>query len=290
MAEKYPKKAYTWSADDPEEERRDAVSESAPETERMDLPFAPQGRDWAEWAYDHRRGLMVMVVAYLVLGAALAFAKITLTPSDPYSAFYVEMDQLQELIEEKERLEEQVRQMQALQEMEREYEAIRNRASNAEGELDAELRDAQGTEAAQIYDEARALEARMEASRQAYEEGLQSASDILNNRPQSGQDAAQESQTGRQSGRVTVSYYLPGRTDRRLPVPSYQCQGGGTVVINIEADANGRITKAAPAGGGAADACLQEYALRAARNSRFNTDGSFGNAQAGTITYEFVAQ
>lgn len=267
-----------------------AGPEVGPDRERIELPFEPAKRDWAEWVYDHRRGLLVTVAVYLALGIGILVGRVTLEPVEPRSAFYIDMENLQELIEEKERLEQEVREQQLLQQLEREYEAIRNQASNAEGELNAGLRDAQGTEASQIYDEARALEARMRASREAYEQGLQSASDILNNRPADAAGDTDVNQTGRQSGRVTVSYYLPGRTDRSLPVPSYQCQGGGTVVVNIEVNQNGMVTKAAASASSSSDPCLREYAERAARSSRFNTDGSFGNAQAGTITYEFVAQ
>ncbi len=256
--------------------------------ERLELPFEPERRDWVEWVYDHRTGLLVTVCVYLLLGVGILTARFSLDRQEPVSAFYVDMENLQELIEKKERLEEIVRQEQLLQQLERDYEQIRNRASNAEGNLDAGLRDAQGTDASQIYDEARALEARLNASREAYERGLQSASDILNNRPEDNSGDPNAGRTSRQSGRVTVSYYLPGRSDRSLPVPSYQCEGGGTVVVNIEVDQSGRVTKAAAAGGG--DPCLREYAERAARSSRFNADASFGNAQGGTITYEFVAQ
>lgn len=253
--------------------------------DRFELPFEPRRRDWAEWIYDHRTGLLVTVGVYLLLGIGVAASRISLERSAPVSAFFVEMENLQELIEQKERLEQQVREEQLLRQMEQEYEAIRNRASNAEGELDAGLRDAQGTNASQIYDQAADVQARLNASRDAYERGLQSASDILNNRPTDARGETNADRTNRQRGRVTVTYYFPsGRSHRNLPVPSYQCEGGGTVVVNVEANAGGRIIKASASRG--ADPCLKDYAERAALRSQFYT----GAQEAGTITYEFVAQ
>ena len=47
-----------------------------PRRQRMHLPFDNRKQDAGEWAYDHRLGLSVMVIAYLVLGIAFLSAKI----------------------------------------------------------------------------------------------------------------------------------------------------------------------------------------------------------------------
>ena len=41
-----------------------------PRRQRMRLPFDNRKQDAGEWAYDHRIGLSVMVIAYLVLAIA----------------------------------------------------------------------------------------------------------------------------------------------------------------------------------------------------------------------------
>lgn len=264
------------------------------EDDRIDLPFHSHGRDWVEWIYDHRRGLLAVAGVYLLFAVGIVTTKISLNTSRSQEVYYIDPAEVERLAEEKERLEAEVRQMQALQQLEREYnESIRNATSNADGELNSGLRDAQGTQASDIYNEAQAVQDRMQASREAYEQGLRDAQGILDNRPQApaGGSSGERVERGRQAGRVTVSYYLPGRTDRELPVPSYQCQGGGTVVVDIEADRNGRVSKASvSATGSSSDPCLREYALRAARSSRFDAVETAPSAQPGTITYEFVAQ
>ena len=39
-----------------------------PRRQRMHLPFENRKQDAGEWAYDHRLGLSVMVIAYLLMG------------------------------------------------------------------------------------------------------------------------------------------------------------------------------------------------------------------------------
>ncbi len=251
-------------------------SRYTPEPE-FELPFEPRQRDWAEWIYDHRTGLLITLCICLILGIGVLTGRLSLEKEPPVSAFYVEAEDLQELIAERERLERLVQQEQQFQrQMEQEYERIRNSASNVAGELDAELQ-AMNAE----------VQGRVQAAGEAYEQGLRSASEILNERPSDGPDESGAEQAGLQKGGVTVSYYFPsGRSHRagRLPVPSYQCEGGGTVVVEVEADAGGRITRAVAARG--ADPCLAQYAERAARASQFAS----GSREPGTITYTFVAQ
>jgi hypothetical protein len=258
---------------------------------RLDLPFESHGGDWVEWVYDHRRGLLAAVAVYLLLAAGIATARISLTRQTGQEVF-VDLAELEKIAEEKARLEAELQQLQAMQELERDYnERVRNTASNADGELNSDLRDAQSTQASDIYDQAQEVQNRMAASREAYQRGLQEAQGILDNRPQPSAAGGERGERGRAKGRVTVEYYLPGRTDRELPVPAYQCPGGGTVVVDIEADRNGRVVKASVSTSGSSpDPCLREYALRAARSSRFDVVETGPNAQPGTITYECVAQ
>ena len=261
-----------------------------PDEDRIELPFEHHRGDWLEWVYDHRVAILVTLGAYLLLAAGIVTARITLEPARERSALYMDMQQLEQLIEEKERLEAEVRQMQALQEMEREYyEEIRNRVSSEEGDLNSGLRDAQGTQASDIYNEARALEASMQASREAYEQGVRDAARILENRSSSAQ-GGENNTSQKVSGPVSISYSLPGRYAEELYRPTYQCRGGGTITVNIVVNRNGQVTSATVASGSSSDACLQEFAVRAAQASRFNFDGTADNRQSGTITYVFVPQ
>lgn len=89
----------------------------------------------------------------------------------------------------------------------------------------------------------------------------------------------------------TNSYYLEGRQTLYFPNPVYTCEGYGTVVINIEVSATGRVVKAQfdDALSGTRNLCLVDNALNYARKSRFTTDSS-REKQRGTITYLFPGQ
>ena len=94
------------------------------------------------------------------------------------------------------------------------------------------------------------------------------------------------------SGPTNVSFYLENRNDRYMHIPVYQCEGGGTVKLNIIVDQRGYVVNAS-VDASASDAnseCLEQAALDAANRSRFNTDYNAPNRQKGTVTYQFVAQ
>lgn len=93
-------------------------------------------------------------------------------------------------------------------------------------------------------------------------------------------------------GTATVSFYLPGRQPRKaMRVPAWKCREGGTVVINIEVDVYGAITKAeVDLAASTSNTCLHEYARSYAVGEKFNRDEAKPKKENGTITYRFVAQ
>lgn len=257
----------------------------------VELPFRRGGRDWGGWVYEHRAGVLVTTAAYLLLAIFLVTARIVVRPTESQAFFEVDLEEVEALAEERDRLEEQVRQMQQLDELERRYyESVSNRASNEEGALDAGVRDAQNTGADRIYDEARALAERMNADRRSYEQGLADAENILSSRPEAPAGGETSNTPARVAGNVSISYSLTGRHAVELYRPTYLCRGGGDVTVAITVDRNGRVTDAAAEAAGTDDACLREYAVKAALASLFNTDGAAPARQSGTITYRFAPQ
>ncbi|MCH2490138.1 MAG: hypothetical protein MK211_08315 [Flavobacteriales bacterium] len=91
--------------------------------------------------------------------------------------------------------------------------------------------------------------------------------------------------------RTTISYRLVGRTAIDLPNPVYTCEGGGKIVISIEVNALGKITRATYNKNlsTTTNGCLIESALEYANNARFTTN-SAKDKQLGTITYNFPGQ
>ena len=76
-----------------------------------------------------------------------------------------------------------------------------------------------------------------------------------------------------------------------LPIPVYKCLGGGDVTVSIQVDRKGYVQKAAiVAYFSSQDRCLQEYALRAARQSRFTASVDAPPLQTGEIVYRFIPQ
>jgi len=90
---------------------------------------------------------------------------------------------------------------------------------------------------------------------------------------------------------TTVSYFLENRWHRYLYIPTYKCQGGGTVIIDIVIDKSGKVINATIAENRSThDQCLLEEAYRSATTAVFNSDSKSPTKQVGTITYVFLAQ
>ena len=90
-------------------------------------------------------------------------------------------------------------------------------------------------------------------------------------------------------GLVTVKFRLEGRSGRDLDVPGYTCEGKAQIEVRIVVDAGGAVTKASLVNGDP-ESCFGQAALRSARRALFNASSSAPDAQAGSITYVFVAQ
>ena len=238
---------------------------------RLRLPFDKRREDAGSWAYDHRMGLCITLIAYLVLMVVFVSAKIVVGRRAPSQGMYIDLQTLAELEKERDRLEEEVKRKQ--QEDPIDWKSIRNAASN-ENALNEELKDDRGTNTSALSDE-------------AYEQGLAEEQAI---RQRAGTEVGSEQQDRKVKGRVTVSFSLtdPVRTSRHLEVPAYRCEGGGDVEVEIAVNRSGEVVSAHVVSGG--DACMREEALGAARVSRFNIDTSAPARQRGTITYIFIPQ
>ncbi len=90
---------------------------------------------------------------------------------------------------------------------------------------------------------------------------------------------------------TTVSYFLENRWHRYLYIPTYKCQGGGTVIIDIVINQSGKVISATIAENKSThDQCLLEEAYHSATSAVFNSDTKSPTKQVGTITYVFLAQ
>ena len=87
-----------------------------------------------------------------------------------------------------------------------------------------------------------------------------------------------------------ISFSLTGRRANFLPVPSYDSQAQGRVVVRIFVNRNGEVTRAIAGvqGSTTTDQQLLRLAQEAALKARFYVKGDAAEEQVGTITYNFI--
>ena len=257
-----------------------------PRRTRMHLPFENRKQDAGEWAYDHRLGLSVMVIAYLVLGIVFFSSKIIVGSRPHTQGIYVDLQTLEELEKEKERLQ---REIEMKQQQDIEWSKIRNLQSN-EGVLNENLKDDRNSNTAQLNESMKSIAEGMKANRAAYEAGVAEAESILNDRPQSETKSEKKGEDSKYTGGVTVRFEFrnPVRTKRYLVVPAYTSDTGGQVEVLVTIDQGGEVIAARIKSGG--NEIMREEALKAARASLFNIDNSAPARHEGLIIYTFLPQ
>lgn len=253
---------------------------------RIVLPFEKQHTDAGSWAYEHRVGLCVTVIAYLLMGIVFMSAKILVGGEVTRDAIVIDLRDIPEppkpLLTEEER-----------KQIQEDFSNVRNRVSDENAKTDAGSTPDRSKMAQQIAAEAEAVSDKMRASREMYERGLREEQALIDARRSQSQpsDKKDKAESTKQKGRVTVSYSLPGRTATYLHIPAYQCEGGGEVVVEITVNRNGRVTSASLSRESAVrEGCMADMALQAARITTFNVDGAASDRQNGTITYLFIPQ
>ena len=147
------------------------------------------------------------------------------------------------------------------------------------------LRDDRFKNPNQVYDEARELQRKLDASRAAAlrEQG---SDDVAANNENLPKENAQQ-----YKGPSVISYTLDGRKAISLPVPAYKCQGGGDVSVQISVNRKGYVVGASVIESvSSSDECLIRSAVAAAKRSRFRASTSAPEKQVGEIVYRFIAQ
>lgn len=90
-------------------------------------------------------------------------------------------------------------------------------------------------------------------------------------------------------GNKGISYDLQGRRFQKLPLPKYDYQGEGKVVVEVSVDRSGKVVQAVP--GIKGSSTLDEYLLRVAKDAAmeatFEAKSDAPLVQKGSITYIF---
>ena len=263
---------------------------NTPRPQRLRLPYMKRRKNAAAWTYDHRVGVSVTIIVYLLLAIAFVGSKIVIKNSRTNNTFLVDLQALEELAREQERLEREVKMRQSMTES---YEQVLNRVSNENAErAENRTQTLSGEVAEQVASAERAIADKMRANRELYEQGEREIADMWASK---NKGAAEDSkhEDSKVAGTVTVSYSLvnPLRHSVHLEIPAYRCRRAGTVVVNITVNRNGNVVSASvDKGRSESDECMQQTALGAARRSRFDINTSAPERHSGTITYVFVAQ
>lgn len=86
-----------------------------------------------------------------------------------------------------------------------------------------------------------------------------------------------------------ISYALQGRGFKKFPLPKYDYQGEGKVVVEVSVDRSGKVIQAVPGikGSSTLDEYLLKVAKDAAMEATFEVKGDAPVVQKGTITYTF---
>ena len=171
----------------------------------------------------------------------------------------------------------------------KEYEAIQNIAIDAtKNDLNPGLTDEKNIDADELYQDAQRIREQMEQNRQAWEEVNNALGEEI---PNIEQKIVPTEDEGQFKGPSVISYFLKDRKAMRLPVPSYKCENGGRVVVDIEVLRNGTVSKASiDASNSVLDDCINSAAIAAAKASVFTISNIAQPRQTGSITYLFVPQ
>lgn len=260
---------------------------------RLGLPFEKRPTDIGSWAYEHRVGLCCMIIGYLALGIAFVSARIAITHKSQAQTVYIDLSELmdQELPQQEPEIREK---------SDADYSHIRNRVSDENGGQESvgerSTSSAAESEATsdfmeELDEEAAAVAGRVRSSRDAFEKGRREEQEMIDRHKAQREAKEGEKPSGvKQKGKVLVSYSLPGRRDVSLHIPAYQCDGGGEVTVAITVNRNGKVVSASLKESSTSNSCINETAVMASRNSRFNVDTDVSDRQSGTITYIFVPQ
>lgn len=162
---------------------------------------------------------------------------------------------------------------------------IRNIAVDAGGHL----KDDRNTDVSDLYADAARLERELKSGMEhaIYEDARDEAVEI----GKESRKGTENPERHEYTGPSVLSYTLDGRKASHLKIPAYQCYGGGEVTVIITVDPSGRVLNAKVMDDvSSQDQCLRDFAIRAARLSRFSSSRTAPARQTGEIVYRFIAQ
>lgn len=241
---------------------------------------------WRGRDKEDRVGLYTTLVFHLSVLIVLLLVSIghVASSENTFVLDFTKQEELEKLQKEIELKEAVARDLEDQIARERRSELVRNVAVDA----GSKLKDDRFKNPSEVYDEARELQRKLDASRRdaLSQQASEEAVDM-------GQESGEERQEPAPAykGPSVISYELEGRKALSLPVPAYKGYGAGDVLVDIEVNQAGRVTAArVRSSGSTADESLHSFAIDAAKRSRFSASSEAAKTQAGWILYRFIAQ
>ena len=160
-------------------------------------------------------------------------------------------------------------------------EPIRNIAVDA----GSKLKDDRNTDADQLYKDAERLAQELRDGQQLED----AREETVELKPE--KKKTDDSKKKEYSGPSVLSFNLDGRKASHLKIPAYRCYGSGDVTVIITVNNAGQVVGAKVLDAvSSSDQCLRNFAIRAARLSRFSASTTAPPNQTGEILYRFIAQ
>lgn len=220
--------------------------------------------------------LVIIVLLLWQIGAQLK-------KGDSFEITISEFEKFERLLEVKNKLEQEVAYKQAISQR-IDAALAGTEIRNITTSRNAPLKDDRGTDAEQLYKDAEKLQKDLSGGYEVDEPD----DDYV---PMKSDKQEKKAAPKPYSGPSVLSWNLEGRKASTLPIPAYRCMGGGEVTVIIGVDKSGKVVFAkVQEDTSSPDQCLRNFAIRAARMSRFSSSMSAPDRQMGDIVYQFIPQ
>ena len=233
---------------------------------------------------EDKAGFYITVIFHLTVIIVLLSYQINtqLLKEESFVLDFSKQEEIERRIEEEIFKEDISRRLDELIEMSRNSgEPVRNIAVDA----GSALKDDRNTDADELYKEAERLAQELKSGHAVEEDAREETVELPS------QNRKEDKEKKEYTGPSVLSYTLDGRKASHLNIPAYRCNGGGDVTVIITVDPQGRVVNAKVMDEvSSSDQCLRNFAIRAARLSRFNAKTDAPPRQTGEILYRFIAQ
>ena len=240
---------------------------------------------------DSKVGLYSTLIFHLSIVIILLLASIggMMSPENTFVIDFTKQEELEkemQVEEMKQKVSDEVDNLIAMAKASASGQQVRNVAVNA----NERLRDDRNANPSRVYEDARELQRKLDAAAERSKQ-LDAADAENYADPNNTPEKKTDKDTPAYSGPSVLSYDLEGRVASSLKVPAYRAYGAGDVSVKIYVNRKGNVIRAEVIEGvSASDPSMRDFAVNAAKKSKFNASSTAQDPQIGSIVYRFVRQ